>query len=339
VFPNYFEPPTPTPPAGLKRANGVFVIVAQNGDLYRLKRTMKELEDVFNSRFRYPYVFIGVSSFSSEFVENTKAMTQADCSYGTIPWSEWGYPSWADQKRARKAREEDMKDVADMGNEEFHFVSRYVAGFLHKHPLLEKYTYYFRVVPGASFPCLIDFDPFLFMQINRKSYGFGIAVPESQNTIPSLWRVVRSFVGQHPSIVPSRTVNEVLSRVSDDGGETYNLCHFWSNFEIASLDYLRSREYQEFFDYLDKTGGFFYERWSDAAVRSLITIILLKTEQIHFFRNVGFSLNPWTICPAEMAKDSRCICNPGKDVNQLPEFSCAEKFEKLFVKKTSMTSS
>ncbi len=45
-------------------------------------------------------------------------------------------------------------------------------------------------------------------------------------------------------------------------GETYNMCHFWSNFEIARLDWFRSKEYNDFFDMMDRSGGFWMERVS-----------------------------------------------------------------------------
>ena len=43
-------------------------------------------------------------------------------------------------------------------------------------------------------------------------------------------------------------------------GETYNMCHFWSNFEIARLDWFRSKEYNDFFNMMDRSGGFWMER-------------------------------------------------------------------------------
>ena len=43
-------------------------------------------------------------------------------------------------------------------------------------------------------------------------------------------------------------------------GEIYNMCHFWSNFEIARLDFFRSQEYEDFFNMMDRSGGFWMER-------------------------------------------------------------------------------
>jgi len=67
--------------------------------------------------------------------------------------------------------------------------------------------------------------------------------------------------------------------ISDNGGEEYNLCHcklpipvqavivridisyltVWSNFEIADMDFWRSPAYTAYVDYLETSGGFYYE--------------------------------------------------------------------------------
>lgn len=45
-------------------------------------------------------------------------------------------------------------------------------------------------------------------------------------------------------------------------GEKYNMCHFWSNFEIANLAFFRSKAYEDFFEMMDRSGGFWMERVS-----------------------------------------------------------------------------
>lgn len=64
-------------------------------------------------------------------------------------------------------------------------------------------------------------------------------------------------MAEHPQMIPK---NNIMRFISDDNGQSYNLCHFWSNFEIGDLNFLRGPEYSAYFDYLDKAGGFFYER-------------------------------------------------------------------------------
>lgn len=90
-----------------------------------------------------------------------------------------------------------------------------------------------------------------------KSAGWTISLLEYEQTIPTLWSTVQSFVNEYPELIPEQNM---LDFVSNDNGYSYNLCHFWSNFEIGDLKFLRSEAYTKFFDYLDRAGGFFYER-------------------------------------------------------------------------------
>lgn len=85
-------------------------------------------------------------------------------------------------------------------------------------------------------------------------------------TISSLWDHTKDFIRDHPEYLAADNSLDFFvdghspSREGDteiDG--KYNLCHFWSNFEIADLRFWRSKAYTDYFEYLDKQGGFFYE--------------------------------------------------------------------------------
>lgn len=90
-----------------------------------------------------------------------------------------------------------------------------------------------RVEPGVKFSCDIDYDPFRLMQERDLKYGFTIALKEYFETIPTLWEVTRDFVQNHPQYIYPRTRKDsLLGIISDDNGWSYNLCHFWSNFEV-----------------------------------------------------------------------------------------------------------
>lgn len=45
---------------------------------------------------------------------------------------------------------------------------RFQSGFFFRHPLTMDLEYYWRVEPGIKLFCDIDYDPFLFMQMNNK---------------------------------------------------------------------------------------------------------------------------------------------------------------------------
>jgi alpha 1,2-mannosyltransferase len=97
------------------------------------------------------------------------------------------------------------------------------------------------------------------MEEHDKVYGFTIAMPEWEPTIPSLWSTVKDFIAEHPQYV---SPDNSMDFLSDNAGDSYNMCHFWSNFEIADMDFWRSEAYTKFFEYLENTGGFYYEVFS-----------------------------------------------------------------------------
>ncbi|KAA8916377.1 hypothetical protein TRICI_001486 [Trichomonascus ciferrii] len=88
-------------------------------------------------------------------------------------------------------------------------------------------------------------------------------------------------------------------------GEVYNMCHFWSNFEIARMDFFRSKEYSDFFDSLERSGGFWTERWGDAPVHSLAAGLFLEPEQVHYFRDIGYRHTTIQHCPANAPQRQR----------------------------------
>lgn len=80
--------------------------------------------------------------------------------------------------------------------------------------------------------------------------------------------------------------------------EDYNLCHFWSNFEIARVDLFTSPEYQQFYQHLESAGGFYKERWGDAPVHSLAIGMFLDLNEVHYFRDIGYRHEIFVHCPA-----------------------------------------
>lgn len=153
--------------------------------------------------------------------------------------------------------------------------------------------------------CKIDYDIFQWMKDNDKDYGFAIALHEYKETIPTLWETTLKFISQNPK---SLAKNNALNFISEDGGKTYNGCHFWSNFEIAKFDLWRKNPYKSYFEFLDKAGGFFYERWGDAPVHSIGASLFMDKRKIHFFDDVGYYHVPLKHCPNNAISRGKCSC-------------------------------
>lgn len=131
---------------------------------------------------------------------------------------------------------------------------------------------------------------------HNKTYGFTIAVKELKETVPNIFRYASAYkrtnnitsqglwemfledpprpkepAKENPDdkplpdeILQTQPGNKGIQDIDPEAmeGEKYNMCHFWSNFEIARLDWFRSKEYEDFFNMMDKSGGFWMERVS-----------------------------------------------------------------------------
>ncbi|KAF9201682.1 alpha 1,2-mannosyltransferase 2.4.1 [Haplosporangium sp. Z 27] len=239
-------------------------------------------------------------------------MTKSIVKFGVVPREHWSYPAHINQTQAALNRKDmEARNVAYADSESYRHMCRYESGFIFHHELVQEYDYYWRVEPGVSFSCDLDFDPFMVMKTKKIKYGFTIALPEFVNTIPTLWENVRQFMRLHPEHISKRNS---LEWISYDKGETYNNCHFWSNFEIVDLSFFRSKAYTDFFNLLDQAGGFFYERWGDAPVHSIAAALMLERREIRFFNEIGYRHEMYEHCPESPSLQLKCACDPKDNV-------------------------
>lgn len=308
-----------------KKAKATFVTLARNSDLYELLPAIKSVEDRFNHKFQYDWVFLNDVEFTEEFKNVTSSLISGKTKYGVIPKEHWSFPDWIDQDKAAKVREEMRQKKIIYGDSvSYRHMCRFESGFFYRHPLMQEYDWYWRVEPGIKLTCDLDYDLFKFMEDNGKKYGFAISIHEYEATIPTLWETTVKFMKKHPEYIAK---NNMLDFISDDNGLSYNLCHFWSNFEIASLDLWRGPAYSAYFDFLDKAGGFFYERWGDAPVHSIAAALFLDRSEIHFFEDVGYFHAPFYSCNIDdkIRLAGKCDCNPDLDFTW-NGYSCTTKF-------------
>ncbi|KAJ3487272.1 hypothetical protein NLG97_g6445 [Lecanicillium saksenae] len=307
------------------RANATFVTLARNADVWDIARSIRQVEDRFNRRFNYDWVFLNDKEFDETFRNITSALVSGTAHYGQIPNEHWSVPDWIDEDKAKKVRE-DMKERKIIYGDSISYrhMCRFESGFFFQHPIMQNYDFYWRVEPSIELFCDIPKDPFRFMKENGKKYSFTISLLEYVDTIPTLWDSTRKFMENYPEHVAPDNSMEFLS---DDGGQTYNMCHFWSNFEIGSLQWMRSPAYVDFFNSLDQDGGFFYERWGDAPVHSIAAGILLNKSELHFFDEIAYFHMPFTHCPNDPQAriDLKCHCNP-KDNFDWSRYSCTSKY-------------
>ena len=154
--------------------------------------------------------------------------------------------------------------------------------------------------------CDIDYDVFRFMRDSNLKYGFNMNILDDARSFPSLWTRTRNFAAAHPHLIhPEADLGWLLDPLS--GGE-YNNCQFFSNFEIGSLNFWRDEANEAYFDWLDKAGGFYYERFGDAPVHTLSVAMFLPKREIWFFRDIGYQHDINHHCPPH--REGKCNCQP-----------------------------
>ncbi|KAG5753259.1 hypothetical protein H9Q69_004838 [Fusarium xylarioides] len=310
------------------RMNATFVTLARNQDVWEIAESIRQVEDRFNRRYNYDWVFLNDKPFDEQFKKVTTSLCSGKTHYGLIPEEHWSFPEWIDQEKARKVREDMHERKIIYGDSiSYRHMCRFESGFFFRQELMMNYEYYWRVEPSVKLFCDIHYDPFRVMHENNKKYSFVLSLYEYIDTIPTLWASTKKFMQNHPEHISS---DNSMRFLSDDGGENYNKCHFWSNFEVGSLSWLRSKPYLDFFESLDKDGGFFYERWGDAPAHSIAAGLLLRKEQIHFFEDIAYYHVPFTHCPTDEQRrlDLRCHCNPDNNFDW-KGYSCTSRFFEL----------
>lgn len=301
------------------KENATMVMLVRNIELEGALESMRSLEDRFNRDYKYPWVFLNDEPFTEEFMEKTTLMASGETFYELIPVEDWQPPIFINETKLQENLDNSKTNVIYGGVRSYRNMCHFNSGFFYKQKKLLNYDWYFRVEPNVEYMCDFQYDPFEFLRINNKIYGFIIAITEYENTIPNLWPTVESFMKKHPELLhPNNAIEFLTSKEISlnhymdliPSATDYNLCHFWSNFEIGNLNFFRNESYETFFQYLDHTGGFYYERWGDAPVHTIGLSLLADKDSIHHFEDIGYYHAPYLACPLadDVLASKRCVC-------------------------------
>ncbi|CDO57717.1 similar to Saccharomyces cerevisiae YOR099W KTR1 Alpha-1,2-mannosyltransferase involved in O-and N-linked protein glycosylation [Geotrichum candidum] len=308
------------------KPDSILFSLVREEELDGMISSITELQDRFNKKFHYDWLFVSENEFSDHFKETIQAtLTSGKAHFEQIPEKYWSYPKSINQKKAAKSRQAlDKLGVKYANSESYRHMCRFNSGFFYLLDGLKDYRYYWRVEPNVRFKCDIKEDPFKVMKNGNYSYGWTMTMPEDQQSIETLWPTIKQYLHDKKPDLPA---DNMLEFITDDDSKTYNSCHYWSNFEIGDLSFFRSKPYQEFFEYLDATGNFFYERWGDAPIHSIAVSLLLPKTKIKHFPHTGYYHEPNQGCPlrAKARKELNCDCNPNKDWT-FHFYSCTEKY-------------
>ncbi|MCJ1257601.1 hypothetical protein MMC24_005427 [Lignoscripta atroalba] len=269
------------------KPRAALISLVRNSELPGLMQSMRQLEFHWNHKYQYPWVFFNDEPFSNEFKQATQNLTSAKCYYEVVPNEHWSLPDWVDEGRFMNSLE--YLGAIGVGKGwmiSYRHMCRWNSGFFYKHPRLKDFDWYWRVEPDVHYFCDIDYDVFRFMRDNNMKYGFNMNILDDARSFPSLWSRTRSFINAHPELIhPDADLDWLLD--PHNSGD-YNNCQFFSNFEVGDLNYFRGVANEKYFEWLDRGGGFYYERFGDAPIHTLSVAMFVPKSEIWFFRDIGY---------------------------------------------------
>lgn len=113
------------------------------------------------------------------------------------------------------------------------------------------------------------------------------AITTHQNLSQRFGQRLSTFLAEHPEYLAKNNAMDWLTDPSrrpehNRLANGYSTCHFWSNFEVAGMNFWRSKTYEDYFTRLDKAGGFFYERQGDTPVHSIAFGLFEDKSKVHW---------------------------------------------------------
>ncbi|KAJ1918202.1 alpha-1,2-mannosyltransferase ktr1 [Mycoemilia scoparia] len=300
--------------------NAAIVSLVRNENLFGMIYTMRQLDDRFNNNYGYRYILLNDVPFTEEFKERVTGITRHKVEFGLLVNGTWGYSPYVDRNKVARKLEENEDRYIYGGSLSYRFMCRFQAGFIYKHPLLKGLDYYWRIEPDVNYFCDMPYDPFELYKTKGYKYGYALAPPEKEMTVETLWETTKDWIRKNKHFLPEKSFASFLLK---DNGD-YNMCHFWSNFEIVDLSLYRSPAYESYFQHLERAGGFFYERWGDAPIHSIAACLFLTKSQIHWFEDVGYHHVGYLHCPKPKSMLKACLCEPEDSYTQ--EAPCHKRY-------------
>lgn len=163
----------------------------------------------------------------------------------------------------------------------YRHMCRFHSGEIYKHPSLLQYDYYWRLDSDSYILSHIDYDPFDHMVTHGYEYAYMCDVDmEVPRVAKGLWEATKEFAAKN---------NVDTSRI----GKEWDYSLYYTNFEISKFSFWRSPEYMAYYNHLDSTGNFYYQRWGDAPVHWLAVNMLMDKSKIWAVKDFTYQHNNW----------------------------------------------
>ncbi|ORX59492.1 nucleotide-diphospho-sugar transferase [Hesseltinella vesiculosa] len=295
---------------------GVYYMAIHNDDLGTVRETMRSMMDRSNQT-PYPWVFLSNEGFTKQFIHYTTKLAQSPVFFGRMDAEAFALPPWVQTHYMEYAMHElsSNSDIYKPDSILYRQTMRYQSGLFYHHSLFQNVDYVWKMEPGISFPCQLTEDPIGKMAKMNKSIGF-MLTRQSQSEIEfeDMWRHTSKYIKHYSNMTAD--MDQTIFRKLVFRKKYYG-CQFGFLSEILDTRFLKSFQHQHFFNYLDRTSGFFYAPWTESMFRSLAAALFLDKSRLHYFNEIGVVHERGMHCPFDLNLRHQCAC----DLNANEDFS------------------
>mmetsp|Transcript_51708 Transcript_51708/g.134942 ORF Transcript_51708/g.134942 Transcript_51708/m.134942 type:complete len:211 (+) Transcript_51708:565-1197(+) len=156
------------------------------------------------------------------------------------------------------------------------------------HPALRSYDYFWRIDSDCFLIGRVWTDPFHFLDRQNFKYGFVSTSREPDQLTEGLWDLVERF--------------RLIQGIPPSSWMRFR----WSGFVfstssvVSRLDFWRLPQVRQYLQQVDRAGGIYEHRWSDAAIQTLAASLYLAPQELvqlifipTWHRNHALLPQPW----------------------------------------------
>ncbi|EFQ35487.1 glycolipid 2-alpha-mannosyltransferase [Colletotrichum graminicola] len=186
-----------------------FVALVSENQLDQMVESVTQLEQRFNSKYRYDWVFFSFEELSEDFKDATSNATTGTVTYNLITQQHCSVSRQAEMGRSNAV------DTGTAQTQVSHHSRRWSAGPFAREKRLQAYDWFWMVEPGTQFMCDINLDIFRLMRDHGITYGFNEMPSQDEENSKQLWQSTKYFMAKHPELVrPAADITWILT----DGG-------------------------------------------------------------------------------------------------------------------------
>jgi alpha 1,2-mannosyltransferase len=160
----------------------------------------------------------------------------------------------------------------------YRHMCRFFAGDIFNYPIIQKYKYIWRLDTDSFILSPIIYNVFEKLNKNNCIYGYINIQHDHPGVIKNLWETTEQYF-------KNLNKDQIFS---SDNKQFHKNRVFYTNFEIFDIEWFRQKEYQDYFNFIDRSAGIYKYRWGDHSIRYIGVNSIAKEDQIYFYNDIEY---------------------------------------------------